>query len=399
MKINALLRNRLARAFLTAAGLSAVTAAVAHRHSVLPGSDSRVDVRTQSAAPPTIQPHVLKIGWKMPATSYSRIKELLWPQRGESISAILHALHLFSDSESTPGEALPGIAEMRSVMLDDTICMKWYGGRHSLVRTRYGARFVDVSATKTGTEAQAHRDQALAVLGEIGVPLAARLSTVEGSVALADVLSDAVANYSPDQEIEWTAMAFGRYLPPANSWTNKFGLTHNFDSLATVLMQRPPYAASCGGTHLLYALALILRADDQYSLLSADVRTSVRSLLRRAVEAIEMTQEASGAFSLNWSQALSPSSDPGEEQISETLDKWRWIVQAPATISSQPLLITGHHLEWLLILPLEFEVNREMCRRAALYLLDQLNQASQSDVERAYCPLVHAAFVLRHFDE
>jgi len=57
------------------------------------------------------------------------------------------------------------------------------------------------------------------------------------------------------------------------------------------------------------------------------------------------------------------------------------------------ILVTGHHLEWLLLLPSEIAPPPETFRRAGQWLLPVLLRETKDRrwVVRWYCPAVHAA--------
>ncbi len=359
-------------------------------------------------APQTVTEIPPKIHWSFPTDVQHRLKDMLWPQRGETISGVIHALRLYPAGEDPPSLEKPTLAEMRSLFLDDSACGQWYSGKHAVIPTRYGSRFVDLSATKkkNGGEAQAHRDQCLAVLAELGVPLSTQIKTPGEPVAVKDVLADALANFDPDQELEWTAIALTLYLPPARDWIDKFGRKHDFDSLALKLMGRPFYQTSCYGSHTLYSLALLSRVDQVHRLLTDGVRKKVATLLLASVRALELHQDTSGFFSGDWYFPLLRESwyreliGPGDhEKLAHDLVEWRWTQAGQTSIANTPIHVTGHHLEWMLLLPSGQRCSDLVFERGANYLLGRLSQISKTDATASYCPVTHAVKVLRSLDD
>lgn len=147
-------------------------------------------------------------------------------------------------------------------------------------------------------EREAHRDQLLAVLGEIGIPLDAPVTTDRGPKPLRGLLDDSVANFSLDQgEIEWTALAYALYLPPQRQWTDKFGTAFQFDQLARELMRRElGEQRACSGTHLLYSLAVLCRVDESEPVLSQDTRRELRRYLAAMSDRAAASQRIDGSW-------------------------------------------------------------------------------------------------------
>ena len=127
-------------------------------------------------------------------------------------------------------------------------------------------------------ERQAHEDQLLAVLAEAGVPLSTPLTTGRGQASAQRLLDDTLANFDLKQaEPEWSALSVVLYLPPQRSWTDKYGKVLTFDDLAEELMDRTFQAnLPCAGTHLIYTLTALLRADEQEPVLTPTVRAKAQ---------------------------------------------------------------------------------------------------------------------------
>src|SRR5262249_33366061 len=154
------------------------------------------------------------------------------------------------------------------------------------------------------------------------------------------------------QELEWTAVAFGLYLPPAMAWTNRFGQTTDFDALARELMGRPLARASCAGTHTLYALAMLFRSDALVPVLSPNVRADLRELLTRVAAEVASGQREDGSFDPHWHQRVdhlawyaryramrvSPDLGNGLPEIDLEGNSVESVMQK--------VLVTGHQVEW-----------------------------------------------------
>jgi hypothetical protein len=272
---------------------------------------------------------------------------------------------------------------MLEMILDYEQSRANFQGQATLIDTREGVRCRDVvprDASKQ-PERQAHPDQLLAVLAELGVPLSYPVRTAGGLRSVQHLLQDTLANFDPKQrEIEWSALAFSLYLPRQRSWVDKYGTVHTFDDLAKELMARPFTGnAACGGTHLLYSLTVMLRADHMEPFLGLDTRKELRSHLARLATGLVRTQSADGTYGLRW-----------HEQIQQGTPAYPG---RPGGTWSE-VLVTGHHLEWLMLLPPDLLPPRDCFLRATRWLQVRLLAASDDDLLNHYCPFSHAARTL-----
>ncbi len=258
--------------------------------------------------------------------------------------------------------------------------------RTAIERTRHGIEFVSTAATMAEhvRATESHRDQVLASLAELGLPLSTPVSADDENLTLKSAMADSLANFHLKQkELQWTAIAYALYLPPRKEWFNKFGERHTFDDLVNRLLVAPVEDSSCAGTHLGYALTLLYRADRTLApILSQSVRNRLRQRLVRTVAAAIETQSQDGSWSGEWGRGLYSHSD-----------------QTPSTDVADMngrLLVTGHLSEWLLYLPEEFGVPDDCLRRAGLWLRSRLEDVPGNPIkEDAVCPYTHAACALR----
>ena len=196
------------------------------------------------------------------------------------------------------------------------------------------------------------------------------------------MLADSLANFHlSQQEIAWTLIAYSLYLPPIASWTNRYGEKFSFDDLVTKVLVRSLDAESCGGTHLLYSLTVLARADEQRPVLSDSTRRELEDYLRRAVNVVVATQQDNGSWHSAWNYTLLPGGEPR-----------RWSTRDD---DASRLVMTGHITEWLLYLPEELQVEGSVVKRAGIWLKDQLLKASLATKEEQFCPYTHATCVLR----
>jgi hypothetical protein len=304
------------------------------------------------------------------------VLQRLRPNGGSSLGGLLHAIHLYGDGLAVVGES-GDPARVLGLVLDADMARqagKGFGDGQVFARTSHGLRFALADTWKLSVDqanTEYHPGQGLAALATAGVPLDARISSPGGADGrVGDVLADLVANFSLEGEIFWEAVALAFYLPPNRSWGDKFGKVYTFDDLSDELLRRPLDGSSCAGTHILIALTTILRSDMEAPLLSPGHRTALRSHLRGVVERLERSRLDEGGWAHDWSE-------PGG------------IETAPREV----IIATGHHLEWLMLLPDDLRPGPSVLGRAAEHSLRLLLEKSEDPewVRTNYCPAIHAA--------
>jgi hypothetical protein len=219
----------------------------------------------------------------------------------------------------------------------------------------FGIRVVQQrSADAEGYRAEAHFGQLLMVLGEADVPSDTQVTTASGHVGVVnDLYQDAVLRYSPDGELEFIACALAYWHPPQTTWLDQFGDEHNFDELLRRLISRPLGAGSCGGTHVPYAVVAILRVDDQYQIISSAMRQAARTWLITLGQLLEQRWSEAGGWDSKWASGVEKTLMWGDD----ILDR---------------ITVTGHHLEWMALAPVDCRPSRIAIKRAAGALLSDI---------------------------
>ena len=93
-----------------------------------------------------------------------------------------------------------------------------------------------------------HPDQYIQALGEAGARSDTAIRLPDGaSATLEGVIRESLANFNIEQEMEFTAVAYSRWLPPTRRWVDRHGYVHSFDEIAEALMSRSLDGASCCG--------------------------------------------------------------------------------------------------------------------------------------------------------
>jgi hypothetical protein len=315
-----------------------------------------VDSRPTAADTATSAPH---LGFTLPP----------WPQQ----EAILANIRARFDASPSVGLAVHYVRLRDVVGHDDPrieqadrILRGFATECAPIVATRSGARYREHEHKVRPTAAEeSHVGQALAVLAEIGVGSDAEILVGRETQRLADVVADLVANYYPRRfDVEWTAVALATYWP-TDRWTNRFDESSSFDSLASELMEREPFRQSCGGTHLLQALACIL--------------------LRKADSLQPATAQRARAYI---SAALDAREDSDRTRLHIT---WQDGVPRLRRDRGPSLLVTGHLVEFLLTSSAAFGGTRQPTRESITWLQSELMRYSASIVpEKDICEVTHA---------
>ena len=313
----------------------------------------------------------------------SRLVDRVCPPAGRkvAVSFFLHVLRLHGLNGRFDYPGLYGGRDILRLLIDERYGQSYFGAP-AVTKTRHGIEFVgsNISSKSNHINSESHRDQCLASLAELGVPLSTTVHADGQELTIEAALTDSLANFHLKQkELQWTAIAYALYLPPRKAWVNKFGERFTLDNLVDELLAAPFEESSCAGTHLGYALTLLYRADGKHDeLLSPSVRDRLRKRLERTVTAALSMQSEDGSWPIDWAREIQPASER--------------VPSADVEAAEGRLLVTGHLAEWMLYLPPEFAVPDERLQRAAHWLLARL-EAFKSDLidDDIVCPYTHAA--------
>ena len=343
--------------------------------------------RTPATLRPLATPMILSSPVPIaPLWSRNRIgAEILSPDRWRAISAKLrpdrsvgdigelvhHWENWAADSPAPGGSEILTKDAMTGILLD--------GELNELFAVRRPLIYFDTSRHprylrhgENGSEA--HPYQVLAACAAMGVTSDRRVS-VRGSFAtIADLVRTAQDDFHLQGEVEWAAMALARYAPTREPWTNRWGKAFDFDAIADHFLNLPLGEGACAGTHALQTLAVMFRVDAEHPLFHPEVASRVRARLDEAAARLAASQRPDGSWNLDWPHALA---DP-------TSAKFDGILFGP----TRRVHMTGHHLEWLQLLPdaMSSAVDR---RRAISVCVESLELASTHEVWRDLCPYSH----------
>lgn len=222
-----------------------------------------------------------------------------------------------------------------------------------------------------------HHDHWLACLTEAGVSLNEPVYTPHARKQVADVLQEALRDFRLDEtEVEWSAMAFGFWIAPQREWMTRTGRIVSFDMLAERLMRGHKRFGVCAGTHRLYSLMVLIRLDDDFDLLSDEMREQTMNHLRSVRDLITVSQFEDGHWPTNWSEGADALVNPVEDPL------------------FKKVIATGHHLEWLAIAPTELHPPRELILKAADWVIKTTSEQSDQDIADRYTFFSHVGNAL-----
>jgi hypothetical protein len=232
---------------------------------------------------------------------------------------------------------------------------------------------------------EAHFDQAIAELGQLGITLDHPIAGdgLPKSATLRDAFESVLLRFSPGLwQPEWTVMAIAAYLPPASKWTNRWGAQFTLSDLARELFKKNMGDGPCFGGHTLFAMCYLLRVDEQDRVLDDETRQRITEYLLNARERLETNQLPSGVWTPDWASA-----NPTNARDSAKED-----------LTSDLLLATGHHLEWISVAPPQFRPKKETIQRAVDWCCRTLTALEGSlDLKSLRCPMTHALLSVNRY--
>jgi len=227
-----------------------------------------------------------------------------------------------------------------------------------------------------------HHDHTLAALTEAGLALDAPVFTNVRALQVRNVLAEALRDFHLDErETEWSAMSFALWMAPQKTsvWHNGEGRQITFDMVAERLMRNHKRDGVCLGTHRVYSLMLMIRLNEQYggTLITPQTVSEIMAYLQTVRDMIIASQSADGSWPTNWTDGAEAETkaDPKEK-------------------AHKRVIATGHHLEWLSIAPLELHPPREQILKAADWLVQNVKETPQAEIDQNYTFYSHVGKAL-----
>jgi hypothetical protein len=239
--------------------------------------------------------------------------------------------------------------------------------------TESGCRY-RIASRRTEAGEQ-HPGQALSALAEAGVPLVQTAYSGVRSFCVSDLVDECAQSFAFDEEIEWRSVALALYQPEVNEWKNRRGEVISFDAITNELLRRTRIRGSiehaCWGIHSLYALAVLLSVDADVPLWqNRSLRPQVEAALAAIGDRLARSQLGDGSWDEHWEL-------PALTHGGTTMDE------------QKRLLITGHHLEWLALVPNGLRPSKRVLLAAGEFILGKVSELRPDQIIEEICPCSH----------
>ncbi len=290
-----------------------------------------------------------------------------------------HALRAWGSEVEFTNEALISGPQMVDYLLDTGRYVASWGDQHEPILQPNDSGIAVRWASDRS--ASVHHDHLLASLAEAGVTLDRPVFTPARRTTLREIYSESLRDFRLDErETEWSTMAFAAFLAPQRTadWQNSQGRQISFDMIAARLMRSHRQKGVCLGIHRVYSLMMLVRLHDEYGgLISETTRAEIMEFLADVRELIIDAQYENGSWPPNWADGVEAAAkeDPEEKTYRRVIS-------------------TGHHLEWLAIAPQELHPPREDIVRAARWVVQNVREASQTEIDDSYTFYSHVGNAL-----
>lgn len=319
------------------------------------------------------------------------LNKLRPPFRGDEtkINHIDHAMRFWTAEVEFPKPA-PGAdregpnrrtisgKQMRQLLTDHRAMVQVYGPEATSLLTD--------EPTGVGTRVQkgittsSHVDHTVACLAEVGTPLSFPVFTPTRQTTYRELVEHTFRDFRLNQvEYEWSALTFALFLPPVRQWRTTEGQQMSFDRLARRIMRERQPGGVCYGNHRLHTLTVMLRVDEDHSILSPEVRRAVLDYLQQQTVLLVAHQHPDGFWNGDWPLAPPPDSKPSDRNGDRLQER---------------LLATGHALEWWALAPAELHPPRPVLASAGQWLVREIDNLSEEDTVAWYTYLTHAGRAL-----
>jgi hypothetical protein len=310
-----------------------------------------------------------------------RVLMRLRPQfRGEEtrINEVEHSLRTWgADADFGDPEFMTG-QEMIRLLMDHARFVELYGPE-TLPLLMDEDRGVGVRVQE-GPRSSTHVDHTISVLAEVGTPPDFPLITPTRQTTFRAMLEQSMASFSLNQlEYEWSVATYAALLPPTTRWRTSEGEEVDFNRMAGRLMRESLPRGVCMGNHRLYTLVVLLRIDQQVSILTDETKEEILVFLKAATAMLVQNQHPDGFWNDLW-----PISPP---LTREPTDR-------PGDRIGERILATGHALEWWAMAPRDVHPPRPVLAAAGQWLVKTTDELSDEEIVENYVYLTHVAKAL-----
>ncbi|QDT43344.1 hypothetical protein Pan241w_34440 [Gimesia alba] len=299
-----------------------------------------------------------------------------FPRKHMKPNHVEHALRTWSIKSTFQDPSIVSGIEMRDFLIDHARFLASWGDEASplLIDEPEGI------SIRWGSQVggSVHHDHWLASLTEAGIHLDEPVfAPARRDMDINDVIQQSLRDFRLDErEVEWSAMAFGLWIPPVKQWKTTDGRSVSFDQLVQRLIRGDKQYGVCVGTHRVYSLMLLIRLDDEFDILSDRARANAYGYLERVRDLISVCQFEDGHWPANWMDGKTALTNP--QEIPEYKN----------------VIATGHHLEWLAIAPKELHPPHEQIVKAAKWIINNTTSHTEDEILQKYTFYSHVGNAL-----
>ncbi|MFW6124849.1 MAG: hypothetical protein ACOC46_01765 [Pirellulales bacterium] len=297
-----------------------------------------------------------------------------------NINHVDHALRFWGVGATFDDPACLSGREMRQLLVDTRQFRALEGADAAplLIDAGPGVRV----RVQEGLASSSHVDHTLATLAEVGTSLSFAIVTPRRRTTYRALLEQSLRDFSLNQiEYEWSAIAYGLFLPPTRRWISREGQEITFDRLAGRIMREDLPDGVCAGNHRMQALVVLLRVDSDWRILSAPVRRRVEAYLKDVTRRLVEHQAEDGYWKSNWPTGSPAAREDGQED-------------SAADDLATRILATGHPMEWWALAPPELLPPRHVRQRAGQWLVRTIQNLTPEQIDLYYTFLSHAGHAL-----
>lgn len=304
-------------------------------------------------------------------------RQLLCPEwLPPNLSSYLHLCSL-GGSVAQLGVDISPVPQLAALL--DSDCAKPLLRLDVLVRTRSGLRFA-TNHFIPGLRLQGaefHRDQVLLELLRNGYGPTTPVVAAGGlRGTLGEVIADLLANtLDLPEELPWSAAVLARVVPPKRGFHDKTGRWHSLDEVADALLGLDLSSQSCGGLHVLDAMAEMCEFGAAAGALSQSRVAALQQRLSEHAKALMASQFANGAWDTRWHfrgarSAASPSDSNNDQELIATGHVCELSIRHPS------IRLPGH-------------VFNAGVRRCCELVKALARTGSSESLRRQVCPITH----------
>ncbi len=305
------------------------------------------------------------------------VKDKLKISGPTSPSDVAHLLRL----HATGRHQSPEVAILCEWLLNDETCRDARLPRQAiLIKTDAGIAYARLQTGVTRdapplVAGEAHSAQILSALAEAGVSSRKEMRVGGLTYHVSDLIDETASSFRFDDDMEWRSVALALYRPQIGSWHSRYDGEVSWEAITRELLFRVRSVeidgGSCFGTHALYTLAILFRVDGEVQIWKRDeMRREVEDTFALAIRRLSATQLPDGSWCEAWRLPEFPP-------------------QHLHTSSVRRLLITGHQLEWLALLPSWLRPNAQVLSSATRFATALPASMSVEDNNRWICPCSH----------